>query len=193
MRECSTTKVVQSESTMAIFDLRGTHGSGKSFVVHQLLKMGNVPLVQYGTQLGHYIPKLGCAVLGKYHNRCGGCDGINKAEEVVRRVRVLSQRYRNVLLEGILVSHTFARYSALASEISDYSFLFLDTPLDLCISRVKQRRAERGDTRPFDPKNVIKDHHNIWDTVRGKMVEAGHSVHVIHWKTSVFDVRRLLK
>lgn len=175
---------------MTVLDCRGTHGSGKSYLAHSLLKMGNTPITgeAYGKQdqhLGYFIPRLQCALLGKYATGCGGCDGIKTPEEVVRRVKLFSSRYKFVMLEGILVSHTFQRYNDLANELQDYRFLFLDTPLETCISRVVARRKAKGNDKPLDPKNITKDWHCIWGKVRQKMIDAGQIVKVLPHKTSL--------
>lgn len=181
-----------------IIDLRGTHGSGKSWVVHQLLeRYGRESLVDGEVTIGHltFPPERSVAVVGTYGNACGGCDGIKSADEVCRRVGLLATRYRNVLLEGILVSHTFKRYSALAHELQHfgYTFCFLNTPLKTCIARVQSRRLARGNEKPFDPKNVIGDWHNIWETVRPKMVAAGHRVEILDYKNPLPRILELLE
>jgi hypothetical protein len=161
-----------------IIDIRGTHGSGKSWLMHTLLGygceevVGHDPFKKVERTLGYVLPDWDTFVVGKYSNVCGGCDQIGSADEVVRRVRHYSQIHRHVLLEGILVAHTYQRYADLAREIESsqmsYVFCFLDTPLSKCIERVKARRSEAGNDKPLNPSNITKDHHNIWDTVRRK-------------------------
>lgn len=163
-----------------VLDIRGTHGSGKSYLVHMLLSIRrNEPILEDGKHLGYYLPGIDAAVLGKYGNKCGGCDGIKNPDEVCRRVRMFARKYSVVILEGILVAHTFKRYNDLAQEIGDYRFLFLDTPLDACIERVKLRRAEVGNAKPFNPRNVQHDHKQIWTNCRAKLVDAGRRVVVL--------------
>jgi predicted ABC-type ATPase len=170
---------------MAILDIRGTHGSGKSFIVHSLIKRYGVDEIRdyededariRGRLLGYRLKGPDVAIVGKYENICGGCDQVSSADEIVRRVKLMAEQHYHVILEGILVSHTFKRYSELAREMGDYRFLFLDTPLQTCIDRVKARRRGRGKDGPFDPKNVIKDWHGVWERVRTKCIHAGHMV-----------------
>ncbi len=84
--------------------------------------------------------------------------------------------YRRSVVEGILVAHTKGRYVELAlSGRLDYWFAFLDTPLDVCIERVRGRRAassNRFTNTPFDPKNVVKEYHSV-RKIRDWMVEDG--------------------
>lgn len=181
---------------MAILDIRGTHGSGKSTIARTLVhEYDPSPILdEQKRHLGYHLKKLGCAVLGKYDNVCGGCDGIGSADEIVRRVRKFATEFRHVVFEGILVSHTFKRYNDLAIELAkhDYRFLFLNTPLRNCIARVMARRYKKGKKGPFDPKNVIKDHKNIWEIVRGKMVDAGRNVTVLNWEDPMPQVLEIL-
>jgi hypothetical protein len=180
---------------MPIFDIRGTHGSGKSWIVWQLLsRPGVIPIAEGTTHLGYYVPDLKMAVVGKYASPCGGCDQVGSADEIVRRIKLFASKYKRVVLEGILVSHTFSRYSRLALELGndDYHFLFLDTPLASCIARVRSRRKERGDKRPFNPHNVIHDHKQIWTNTRKRCIVAGHSVIEIDWLDPLPQVLNLI-
>lgn len=167
-----------------IIDIRGTHGSGKSTVVHSILgEHLHVPIEDSQGHVGYFVSSLNLSILGKYATDCGGCDGIKTADEVCRRVRMLHDEGKtNVMLEGILVSHTFQRYHDLANELGDYRFFFLNTPLKTCIARVKGRRLRKGNTKPFNPKNLIHDWHQIWERTQDKMREAGHNVQILDWK-----------
>lgn len=169
---------------MAVVDIRGTHGSGKSHIpIFLLHKYDHDDITEGDKHLGYYIPQLKLAIVGKYSNQCGGCDGVGGPDEVVRRTKLFVRRYTNVLLEGILVSHTFKRYKELAKAVPGrYVFCFLDTPLAKCIARVRGRRLKAGNRKPFDPKKVKKDYACIWQSVRSKCVEAGLEVVVLKWQ-----------
>lgn len=192
-----------------IIDIRGTHGSGKSTVVHNLLNRrwtkrdikGRCEYKEREMTLGYELSirnteKTG-AVLGRYSNVCGGCDGIGSADEICRRVRLFSKHHDYVILEGILVAHTFQRYSDLAKELEkkghSYFFLFLNTPLAVCTSRVRQRRIKQGNTKPFNPKNCIHDYHQIWHRTKEKMMAAGHNVVILDWTDPMPQVYELLE
>ena len=187
-----------------ILDIRGTHGSGKSTVVHNLLKQyehtpieGFCEYKQKEMVLGYHLHDPYGAVLGRYNNVCGGCDGIGSADETCRRVRLFSQEHSLVILEGILVAHTFQRYSDLAKELEaaghSYFFLFLNTPLQVCVSRVRQRRIKQGNIKPFNPKNCIHDYHQIWHRTREKMVRAKHKVIELDWSEPMVQVLELVE
>lgn len=170
-----------------IVDIRGTHGSGKSTLVRLLLKKyEHVPVTEgyTGELLGYSLPEINCGVIAKYTEFGGGCDGVKSADEVVRRVRMFHARFDRVVLEGILVSHTFQRYADLATELGngDYRFLFLDTPLAKCIERVEKRRLAKGNTKPLNPKNIQKDYRVVWEKLRPKFTAAGFNVTIVNWK-----------
>lgn len=165
-------KVPDKPNLGRVIDIRGTHGSGKSYLVKTLLVKYNwgEEVIEDGVHIGYEIPELKCGVVARYTDTGGGCDAVKTADEVVRRVRMFSKRYKCTVFEGILVSHTFQRYADLADELGKdrYLLLFLDTPLEECIGRVRNRRLEKGNTNPFDPKNVVKDYNNIMNKVQNK-------------------------
>lgn len=185
-----------------ILDVRGTHGSGKSYIAHQLLSYGYEEIVGYNEYkkkesiLGYSVPSLDLAIVGKYETQCGGCDGVGSSDEVCRRVRVFAKNYRHVVFEGILVAHTFQRYHTLAMELVKdgypYVFAFLDTPLQTCIERVKARRVAKGNNKELNPNNITRDHHNIFTVVRRKCMAAGHTVIVLPHQAPMYDVIKLL-
>ena len=179
-----------------ILDIRGTHGSGKSYIMHSLIALGASSIEQQGEHLGHHVRRLRCGILGSYERVCGGCDGIKTADEVVRRVRLFARVYQRVALEGILVAHTFKRYNALAVEMTEaghrYVFAFLDTPLNECVRRVRHRRAEAGNGKPLDPSNVVRDWHRIWERLRPEAQQAGREVVVLNHRDPLPQVLELL-
>lgn len=176
---------------MAIVNVRGTHGSGKSWLVHQLIAVGGgEPIVDPEVKgragvLGYHVPKYDLAAVGTYANVCGGCDAVKTMDEVVRRVRLFAAQYRNVLFEGIIVSHTYTRFSALAHDLRAQGhsvyWAFLNTPAKTCVARVRARRLAKGNRKPLDTKNIINDYNGIWGRCRKKALEDKHDVRVIDW------------
>ncbi len=187
---------LKPELVTKVYDLRGTHGSGKSSVVHRLLKrFGNVPIEkQNGEVIGHYMPDIDCCVVGKYESACGGCDAIKSQEEVIARLTFFRSNpevygYR-LILEGILVAHTYERYAKLADEIGreNYTFMFLDTPLETCIERVRKRRIRQGNHKGYLPENLTKDHQVIQVRLPQRFKDAGYQTTIIDHRDPVFDV-----
>lgn len=167
-----------------VIDIRGTHGSGKSFVPKQFILahedvravLGR-PMTYEGSEgvMGYYIPKENLYILGKYHNACGGCDGIKTQAEIKARVDAALADGMNVMLEGILVAHTFGPWSEFARG-KDWHFCILDTPLDMCISRVNDRRAVAGKGPLQDTKNIVRDWYRTRQLYK-MFLDAGHQAH----------------
>ena len=171
-----------------ILDIRGTSGSGKSTVARGLMAM--YPNI---TPLGPEVEKKpegyecrpdrqGLAphdspladmpnlyVVGSYKNTCGGCDGIKTQEEACERVRRYAAQ-GDVVFEGLLISHIFERYHKLDKELEAAHgqhtiWAFLDTPLEVCLERVRVRRETRATAKgkvasELDPKNTVDKWHD---------------------------------
>ncbi len=168
-----------------MIDIRGTHGSGKSWLVRQLLleEQEPIPCPNGGRPLGHIIPKWDAVVLGPYEKpTTGGCDAIRTVDVLQENLLKFHSEYRVVVLEGIFVSHTFKRYHELAERLGDYRFMFLNTPLRNCIARVRARRFSVGNRKELNTSNIERDYYNIFGVVRKKLVDAGHYVRVVDWK-----------
>lgn len=172
-----------------IIDIRGSSGSGKTWIVRRLLQryphtplMGTDPTRKRNPSLlGYEIPKLKAVVIGPYEDKAntGGCDSIKTPEEVCRRIREFSKKYKYVILEGLLVGKCFQRYADLADEIGrkQYTFCFLDTPPETSLQRIADRRAKVGNLAPFNPKNFWVDY-RAGVSARTKLI-AGNYTHVI--------------
>lgn len=196
---------------MTVFDLRGTHGAGKSYIMSSLLKMKTwEPVMGEGQatktgpikvrHLGYECKEWSAFIMGKYDLETGrgGCD-LLFPEEVVKRVLTFHEQYKLILLEGVLVAHTFQRYSDLANQVDDYRFLFLDTPLKECIRRMDERRAKMDQTkiRPRNIDNLVRDHRAINITTRNKIVAKGHYTQWIDHRKALpqilKEVRKVVK
>src|SRR5262245_13612298 len=187
---------LRGDTQVSIIDIRGTHGSGKSWIPHKILQTKESRAIgDRGVVLGYSVPALELAIIGRYTNVCGGCDGVGSAEEVCNRARRFAKEFRHVMLEGILVAHTFKRYNELAMELGseNYVFAFLNTPLETCLARVRARRRAKGKEKPLNPNNLIRDWHNIWEVVRGKMKQAGRRTVVLPYKDPMPKVMELLR
>lgn len=181
-----------------IYDIRGTHGSGKSFLPWTLMFTSEIEELLEVWQDDNLMGYTFCweeeswFVLGRYNEfGGGGCDCVSPPDEVCRRVRELAPDYDVCLLEGILVAHTFKRYATLAEEMifmsCPYHFLFLDTPLATCIRRVMERRAKKGKPREFNTENLENDHRQITQNVSKKLHMVGHSVRWLNYENSFGD------
>lgn len=145
-----------------IVNLRGTSGSGKTTVVRGLMEKypaieplmvaderGREKIHGYECRMANFpgnLPNL--YVVGSYKNVCGGCDGIKTQDEICDRVRGYAGMTGDVVFEGLLISHLYGRYLKLDREMAETHnqhtvWAFLDTPEEVCVDRVKERRARR--------------------------------------------------
>jgi hypothetical protein len=139
-----------------IINLRGCNGSGKSFIVRQLMeKTGAKPI--YGKpKPGQFIGRIngykgiykGTPIffLGSYEVMSGGCDAILKHDDILLvcdLVREFSKE-GHVVFEGFLLTGIFQRFHDLSQELGGIIFCFMDTPLKKCLARIKRRNEEKG-------------------------------------------------
>ena len=102
-------------------------------------------------------------LMGSYEATCGGTDKVKTQQEIADRAVEWYNKGFHVLFEGLLVSKLGPAGTvtkALVETAGDRAWwLFLDTPVELCLERVLNRRQERGDFREFDPhKSFYRDH-----------------------------------
>jgi len=165
-----------------IINIRGVSGSGKTTIVRQLIERAERTQEIYGRSLGLRMPEANALrlpgieaetfVIGAYDsNGCDGCDRIQPFELIPPLIEKYAQR-GDVIFEGMLISTCWGVVGeALERRGRDAVVLFLDTPLETCIERVRARRRKRGDGREFDPANLAAHHARI-ASLRTK-IEAG--------------------
>ena len=151
-----------------VINVRGTSGSGKSTIVRGIMAMGAtvIPIGEDRKPDGYIVTgplfKRSTYIVGPYVTACGGCDQIATQDEICDRIRAYAG-LGDVLVEGLLMSHSFARYAALDRELDKQGihciWAFLDTPLEVCLDRVRARREERrlatgGEFKELNVKNT---------------------------------------
>jgi len=103
-------------------------------------------------------------ILGDYRGVCGGCDTIQPFADILPMITEVMSRTTPTLLvyEGLLISHSIGSIGELVKPYGDRHVMgFLDTPLEVCLDRVKHRRLERGQLAPLNPENTTKDHASV--------------------------------
>lgn len=145
-----------------IISIRGTHGSGKSTTVKELIAMGNGQPIMGRLRnkpeayrlILEGIPDPVFA-LGPYTLACGGCDAVQPYDIILDLIRDYATQ-GHVVFEGALVSSSFGRIGALLEQRGQEAvFAFLTTPPEECLRRIVQRRLDRGDLRPLNPANTL--------------------------------------
>lgn len=166
-----------------IIDIRGTNGSGKSYPIHNLLQKHQETLKRqtWNTPCGEVvesvlIPSLDVAVVGGYRTICGGADEITKQDAIVELLRALDARHRLVLVEGSIVASVYSRWELLAREIGDYTFMFLDTPVEVCIKSVLDRRHAKGNFKAFNAEQTLIPRHEAIQRLKARLIESGRNV-----------------
>jgi len=154
-----------------IVKIHGNSGSGKTTIIRNLFEHATVTL---GVEKLGGNPKkpeaykfmlpgvmLPIYVLGSYENTCGGVDTIPIMDDLVKLIHHYAP-LGNVIYEGLLIS---TYYGTAGREMNTYGrrhvWAFLDTPLEVCIERVKARRHAAGDERPFNEENTRNRHKPI--------------------------------
>ena len=146
-----------------IINIRGTNGSGKTYFARTFLETFSPNQEVYGEErkkpVAHVVfyNMIPVYVIGSYNTVCGGCDTLRTQDMVSSLVRHFSQ-LGHVIYEGILVSRSVGRYIALDKELSKLGiptvFAFLNTPYEVCLSRIRQRRTDKGNDKELDPANA---------------------------------------
>lgn len=179
-----------------IINIRGTHGSGKSTIVKTILNTYN------GVALGPEKKPEGYSmtiadgsklfVVGSYKTACGGCDGIQPYNMIWPRVVEYAQE-GHVLFEGALVSSSYGNIGRDSTVYGDqFVFAFLNTPLQVCLDRIMQRRKSKGVDKPLNPKNTTSKYENIQKSIPKIRDEFGRRVVVIDYRKAVSQVLGLL-
>lgn len=184
--------------TTRVFNIRGTNGSGKTFMVRRLLQEREaVAYPRRANLLGgetvcgrveYYKLNDGGIVLGSYEKNCGGCDTLKNFGTIAAAVEQrLAERPPYLIFEGVIVSHIYGYWQRFSQKIGGMTWVFLDTPLDVCLQRVYSRNNEKK----INEKYVREKHHAI-GTIVDKARADGEQVVVLPWRKAYEEFARLL-
>lgn len=155
-----------------IIQIRGTSGSGKTTVFKQVMnRIGLwVPHHVEGRKQPLYYSHQNLLVLGHYESPCGGCDTIGSSGKIFELIQQLRKDYKepDILCEGLLLSED-VKWS---SQLVGLRVIFLTTPLERCLSQIKQRRLEVGNEKELNPKNTT-NRMRVIERAHSKLTEAG--------------------
>lgn len=186
-------KATRAKGQVAI-NIRGTSGSGKSTILFNLLHSTKPTVVMSKngkTIIGYLDKKHKLFFVGKYATPAGGCDGVKKVDFVFSRVfRALDQGY-SVVFEGLLLSGLVSRFQDLQTKCALNLFV-LTTPIDTCLERVKERRANRGETRPMNPKNTEDKFRSVKSSTKTLLAAKGTTLVETDNKSAYYAIGKLL-
>lgn len=181
-----------------IINIRGTHGSGKSYTVKQIISRFNgcpIGKDKRGKPLG-YAMKLNndeqLLVVGRYDIACGGCDAIQPYSDIWPRVAEFASM-GHVLFEGALISANYGTIGTSSEQYgNDFVFAFLDTPLDLCLKRIVERRLAKGNTKPLNPYQTTWKHKTILSLYDRFRDERGRRTVLLNYNKAINQILGLL-
>lgn len=158
---------------MVVVNFRGTSGSGKTHAARRVMDLfapgeevwrevaGKNRLIGHLLPAAHMVDELRpMTVIGRYNGpKCGGCDSMSwpgSADDICHYVRGFWAAGHHILLEGLMVSSWgTGRLKDLSDKVGgDLYVLQLTTPLEECLQAIRDRRAERGNDKPLNPKNT---------------------------------------
>lgn len=166
-----------------ILRVAGTFGSGKTTAIRHFFTYPNQTLMSGSRIAGYRVEpptvQQPLFIIGKYDNVCGGTDAIKTQAEIADKI-LRAHPHGHVLYEGALVSAS-GLGGAVTQAVHPTGcdvYAFLNTPLDLCIDRVKQRRLDAGNDKPFNPKNLIDKFESVVNCYKN-LRTAGYDVRLI--------------
>ena len=183
-----------------IVNIRGCHGSGKTTIVREFMKY--LPCEVLGKPKkpwGYRLDATGAGltqpimVVGSYEYKFGGADSMGTMLEIAERT-VQASEFGHVLMEGVLVSRLNLG-GTVAPVLKEHNaiFGFLDTPYDVCLERVLARRAEAGNTKPFDPEKNMRDVYKGCHRSYDLLTAGGCDTRWIPYKSAISTVTRWLR
>jgi len=183
-----------------IVKIGGVNGSGKTSLMRGLMDIwpfvpvpvnpakvgGKVAryeaLIKEPELMAHLFSKV--VVLGDYRNVCGGMDTISDKE--IRYAMVeswVTDKKALVLFEGLITGKTYGALGALSEKSAvPWLYAYMDTPFDVCVQRVLQRRAAAGNTAPFDPERTMRPTYKSCHSTAARAKSLGHPVHMVNHK-----------
>jgi len=173
-----------------IFQIRGTNGSGKSTVAASFIKADaeEVVLTNYPSPIKkdpeRTKPVIGyisnwanygtICVVGPYDRQIGGLDRIPSFEVQREAIRAATKVADHVICEGVLASTVYSSWADFFEEMGSVTVIYLDTPLETCYERIRQRQIEAtGEAKEIKVDQVAQ---------KVKMIE---STRIKFWKRGI--------
>lgn len=195
---------------MIAINIRGTGGSGKSTLVQKIMKLyrnSEVVHVEGRKQplfSQHWDTSVVSDVLrvpGHYNTACGGCDTIKTPDQVYSILNEAIDHTHHVLFEGIMVMDDVRRAVELDKRLKAETsptraggrlhVIALTTPIEECLTAIRNRRTARGETKPLNEKNTRQRYERC---LRGltRLRDAGVAVEKLDRDAAYARVKELL-
>ena len=171
--------------------MAGANGSGKSTALREFIeKYPSRSLERSGRIVGYRLDlsEAGLAVpvfvVGRYETPSGGVDCLRTQAEISARI-LEAHALGHVLYEGAVVSSCGPGGQVVRAvhPTGCDVYAFMDTPLDLCIARVRGRRLVAGNAREFDPRNLRCKFRSVL-ACRRNLLAGGYAVRVIDHRSA---------
>ena len=179
-----------------IINVRGNSGSGKTHLTREFMKLCKpMKLTEPISDQDQFLTYKGqpWVVLGRYETACGGCDTIKTQCEIVRRVEAYHRMHANIWLEGLLMSGMYGAVGACSELFADtWVFAFLDTPLNKCLQRIRQRHKAAGNLKPLNETNTRVRHMTIQRT-QERITAMGRRVVVLDHTKALEQLLKIIK
>lgn len=168
-----------------IIQIRGTSGSGKTYVMNLIRKQLEPFLVEEIKTEGRKRPLLYCynvndrniLIFGHYETPCGGCDSIGSAPKIYDLMVKCSTHYivggvkPIILAEGLLLSED-VKWTKQIPAWDDVAVYYLTTPPEKCLEQVQSRRELVGNDKPLNPDNTL-NRIAVIERSRVKLIDTG--------------------
>lgn len=185
---------------MTIIKIHGCSGAGKTTAVRELMARSRAydtithefprdkgkPIQVPVYRMEHPGVVAPISVIGKYgENWCGGVDTISDWRHAWQLVEQYAPQ-GHVIFEGLLQSTYYGSMGELSRRYgSEFVYAFLNTPVEVCLGRVHERRAKAGSKTKFNPQNTV----DKWDTIarlKDKLEAGGyHRVATLDWRDPI--------
>jgi hypothetical protein len=158
-----------------IIQLRGTSGSGKTTAMRQVIGVGPEWTARFseGRRKPVYYVRDQAAVMGHYSSPCGGCDTFKNYGQLKDALKSAAREVSLILMEGLMLSDDVLQTVEIHETIMPvHRIYYLNTPLDVCIERVKGRRVAKGKDTVFNEEK-LKNRHAQIERTRPRLESAG--------------------
>ncbi len=170
---------------MPVIKLGGCNGSGKTTLARAFLERYKLePIHTKGKKVfaygGEPVNGLQPVLLGSYATVCGGMDTISDKDVRLSLIHKYAKPDKLLMFEGLITGKTYGAigaYSEESQQMGTWLYAFMDTPFDVCVQRVLQRRQAKGNAAPFDPERTMRP---TFGSCEGTLRIAGEHGQVTH-------------